>query len=94
MKRKRIVHSIDERQGQVPTSKVTVKAIMVSPLFARGVADVRAGKGFPSDYDEWSDDLWAYERGRAWATAAPRGVPLMRNGEISIEALRWWTDII
>lgn len=89
---------IDRDEQQIPTSKTTVRKIMASPLFKRGAEDARAGRPYPSDYDTWShkDKLWAYERGRAWATAAPRRVPLMTNGEISVEALNWFerADII
>lgn len=87
------------REGaQIPTSTTTVREIMASPLFKRGADDARAGKPYPLDYDTWShkDKLWAYERGRAWATAVPRRVPLMTNGKISVEALNWFekADII
>jgi hypothetical protein len=77
---------------QIPTRPVAAREIMASPLFKKGADDVRAGKPYPADYDSWSheDKLWAYERGRAWATAAPRRVPLMINGKISVAALSWF----
>ena len=72
------------RKGeQVPVRSVTVQEIMSCPYFALGVADVRAGRGFRADYDTWghTNNRWAYDRGRLWATLAPRSVPLKRNGK-------------
>lgn len=70
---------------QVPTRLTTVAEIIRHPKFARGVADRRAGRGYPADYDAWEDtnDRWAYERGRQWATVAPRHVALMFNGKVT-----------
>jgi hypothetical protein len=81
---------------QVPTRPVTVLEIMSSPAFALGVADARAGLGHRSDYESWDDvdDQWNYERGRQWARQAPRTVALKRNGKITDEAIRWYTDDI
>jgi hypothetical protein len=47
---------------------------MSSLKFALGVADVRAGRSFPANYDDWGkgDDVWGYERGRMWARLTPR----------------------
>jgi hypothetical protein len=95
---KRKCSEIKRDEDQVPTSATTVMAVMASPLFKKGVADMRAGKPFPLDYDTWShkDKMWAYERGRAWATVAPRNVTLQRDGKVTGEALRWFerADII
>jgi hypothetical protein len=82
---------------QIPTRRTTVREIMSSPTFALGVADVRAGRAHRSDYETWADtnDQWNYERGRQWARQAPRTVALKRDGEITDEAMRWYThDII
>ena len=59
---------------QVPTVPATLRKIMNDPKFAQGAADVRAGRGYPLDYDTWKEtnDMWAYERGRQWAQIAPR----------------------
>jgi len=63
--------------------------------FALGVIDGRARRGHRSDYATWDTNRqWNYERGRAWAALAPRSVVLKRNGEITAEAKRWFTDDI
>jgi hypothetical protein len=82
--------------AQVPTRPVTLVEIMSGRKFARGVADVRAGRGYPYDYDTWEDtnDRWEYERGRQWATLAPRNVALKINGKVRMQAMCWYTDDI
>lgn len=77
---------------QLPTRVVTLEQIMSDPKFAQGVADVRAGRGYPADYDLWKEtnDRWAYSRGRQWATATPRSVALKVNGKISTQAVSWY----
>jgi hypothetical protein len=78
---------------QVPTKTVSIEEIMSDPKFAQGVADVRAGCGYPEDYDCWghTNSAWCYERGRQWAQLAPRNVPLKTNGKISPRALHvYW----
>ncbi|HVI61341.1 MAG TPA: hypothetical protein VM910_01915 [Bradyrhizobium sp.] len=68
---------------------------MASTEFALGAIDRRAGRGYRSDYTTWSgNQQWNYERGRAWATTAPRSVPLKRNGKLTPAALRFAGDII
>ena len=80
---------------QVPTRPVTVLEIMSSPTFTLGVADVRAGLGYRSDYQRWDGNTqWNYERGLQWARQAPRTVALKRNDKITDEAIRWYTDDI
>ena len=76
-------------EAQVPTCPVTILEIMSDPYFALGVADVRARRGFRADYDTWghTNDRWAYDRGRLWATLAPRTLLLKRRGEITDEAV-------
>jgi hypothetical protein len=77
--------------GQIATRLVTILEIMSDPKFALGVADARAGRGFPADYDRWSSGAWSYERGRAWALLTPRSVALKaKNGEVAAEALLWF----
>jgi hypothetical protein len=72
---------------QIPTRLVTRQEIMSDPKFALGVADARARRGYPADYDAWEDDRWAYERGRQWAQIAPRSLPLKINGKLNPQAL-------
>jgi hypothetical protein len=80
------------REGdQVPVRPTTIPEIMATVTFALGVADARAGRPFHRDFDLWrGSDQWAYERGRAWATLAPRNVPLKINGKISADAVAWY----
>jgi len=61
---------------QIPPRWATVVEIMGGPMFELGVADVRAGRGYPPGYDLWEDtnDRWNYECGPPMGTAgaAPR----------------------
>jgi hypothetical protein len=78
------------REGdQVPTRLTTVEEIMSSPMFALGVADTRAGRGYAADYELWLDSnlRWDYERGRQWAQLAPRHIKLKVGGKITAEAV-------
>jgi hypothetical protein len=80
---------------QVPTFPATIEEIMSTPEFVLGVNDGRAGRGHRSAYTTWgTNQQWNYERGRAWAAVAPRSVVLKRNGKITVEAKRWFTDDI
>jgi len=63
---------------------------MVSPEFALGVADARAGRPYRDSYQIWHTDAqWNYERGRQWARLVPASVMLKRNGKITREAVEW-----
>ena len=76
--------------SQVPTKGVTVEQIMSARAFTLGAADARARLPFHQDYDRWDTNAqWNYERGRAWAILTPREIPLLRNGRVSPEALKW-----
>ena len=81
-----------KRDEQVPTRGVTIISVMSTPKFALGVADVRAGRPIRPDYETWDvDPQWDYERGRQWASVAPRTVALKNSkGRITPEALRWF----
>jgi hypothetical protein len=71
---------------QVWTQPTTIAKIMRSPAFARGVAEVRAGR--PPQFDAENDPLWAYERGRQWAVAAPPTMPLMIGHRLNPQAIK------
>jgi hypothetical protein len=63
---------------QCPVVRTTVSAIMRDPNFRRGVADYR--RGIRPDFDV-DDGYWAYERGRQWASIAPRDMPVTLPNE-------------
>ena len=57
--------------------------------------DVRAGR--PARFDAYNYDqgdealtnrLWAYEKGRQFATIVPASMPLRINGRLNLQALR------
>jgi hypothetical protein len=68
---------------QVQTTLVSLREIMGSREFQRGVAEVRAGR--PPRFDR--EDSWEYERGRQWAIAAPKSMPLKIGGRINPKAI-------
>ena len=97
MKRAKPLHQYRLRPGaQIPTRRTTLREIMSDPKFALGVADARAGRGYPPTYDTWADtnDRWTYERGRQWAQIAPHGLPLKINGKLNPQALRYGADLL
>jgi hypothetical protein len=63
---------------QIPTT-TTIEAVMRSAAFKRGVADKRANRPLP---EQPPDDDWDYERGRLWASIAPRTMPVTLNGRL------------
>jgi len=78
--------------AQVPTVPTTIRQIMSHRLFEIGVRDARAGRPFARNYDRWDgDEQWAYDRGRQWAAAVPKSVPLKRDGRVTREAEAWYT---
>jgi len=80
---------------QVPTWPTTIDEIMSSSEFALGAIDARAGRGYRSAYATWgSNRQWNYERGRAWGVLAPRSVILKRDGKLTAQARRWFTNEI
>jgi hypothetical protein len=92
MKRKHSEYRL--RDGdQIPTRLVTIREIMSDPKFACGVTDVRAGRGYPTDYNEWKRHQWSYERGRFWGLLVPRNVVLKRDGKVTDEAIEWYQKI-
>jgi hypothetical protein len=71
------------RRRQVPERTLSLQSIMRSAAFARGVADVRAGR--PPRFD--TEDNWEYERGRQWAIAAPPTMPLKIGCRLNPDAI-------
>jgi hypothetical protein len=85
--------------GQVPTRGTTAKAIMRTAAFLAGVDDVRNGR--PPNYETFNfsageDDLdakekinahWNYERGRQWASLAPRSMLVKVDGALNPKAI-------
>jgi hypothetical protein len=73
---------------QVRTWPASDAWIMRQKEFNWGVNDVRAGRPMRFEYDSWgTNEQWNYERGRAWATLAPRDMPLRIDGKLNSAAL-------
>jgi hypothetical protein len=73
---------------QIYTHLVSTETIMRTTHFGLGVLDVRAGlppRAAPATWD--TNAAWNYERGRCWATVAPRCMPLKINGKINPAAV-------
>jgi hypothetical protein len=83
---------LEQATEQIPTIPVSDLEVMSSAWFEQGVADARAGRGFPKDYDAWSaqDRCWSYERGRLWGRAVPRSVQLKSGGRVTAQAIAWF----
>jgi hypothetical protein len=78
----------DRDHQQVDTVPVSHAWIMRRPEFALGVNDARVGRPLRSDYDNWDTNRqWNYERGRAFATLAPRHMLLRIDGKLNPAAL-------
>jgi hypothetical protein len=78
------------RIEQEPTQEATLEWVMNKPEFALGVLDQRAGRGYRAAYATWGvNEQWNYERGRAWATVAPRSVPLKVGKRLNPAALKY-----
>jgi hypothetical protein len=90
VKRKRGHRWRDDEQE--PTVPVPIRWIMAQPHFMLGVTDVRAGRGYHPDYDTWTgeDPQWSYDRGRIWATLAPKSLAVKRGGKINPDAVRFY----
>lgn len=69
--------------AQIETKPTTVKRILSSHFFTRGVKDYLAGRGFDPEYENWPyrkeakfrGAQWAYERGRQYAAATGGTIP-------------------
>jgi hypothetical protein len=56
---------------------------MRDPWFQYGLNEIRSGKAFNPECDDWS-----YERGRLFGALAPQNMPLKIDGKINPQALR------
>jgi hypothetical protein len=75
--------SMSHVREQAQTYRVSVRRIVASREFARGLDEVR--NGFPFDPDN-SD--WDYERGRCFGFIAPIDMPLRIDGALNPKALK------
>jgi hypothetical protein len=83
------------RAEQVPTTFVTLIAVMTSAAFERGLKDVRAGRPFDARYGGGNiDSAWGYERGRAFGMVAPHRMPLWVGDKINPAAVRLCAGVI
>jgi hypothetical protein len=67
---------------QVSSYVVTVRDIVASEEFARGLDEVRREIPFNPDNDSWD-----YERGRCFGFIAPLDMPLRIKGKLNPKAL-------
>jgi hypothetical protein len=83
-----------KEQEQISTTWTAIQWIMSDPAFEFGVRDIRAGRPFPGDFDDWDTNRqWNYERGRAFAKLVPRSVVLRRGGRLTQEAIDWFIRV-
>ena len=68
---------------QALTLPVTVRSIVASKEFARGVEEVRRGLPFNPD-----NDSWEYERGRCFAHIAPLNMSLRIGKSLNSKAIK------
>ena len=68
---------------QSDTRRVTLRRIVASREFARGLDEVRKGLPFNSDNDDWN-----YERGRCFGFIAPLDMPLRTGTRLNPKALK------
>jgi hypothetical protein len=68
---------------QADTHRVTIRNIVASRDFARGLVEVRQGLPFNPD-----EDSWDYERGRCFGFIAPLNLPLRIGSKLNLKALR------
>jgi hypothetical protein len=68
---------------QARTHRVTMRSIVASKQFARGLDEVRQGLPFNPDNDSWD-----YERGRCFGFIAPLDMPLRIGRALNPKALK------
>lgn len=77
---------MDRHTQQVDLVDLTIPTIMRRAKFKAGVEDVRGG--MPGRFDKFADDpFWAYERGRQFATVAPRSMAIKIGGKLNPKAV-------
>jgi hypothetical protein len=77
------------------TTPASTRWILSQPTFERRLADARANRGFPQEYDLWdTNDQWNYERGRHLAVVAPANVPLRIKGKINPRAIELFDRLL
>jgi hypothetical protein len=67
---------------QAETKATSIKTIMRDPWFQYGLDEIRGGKAFNPESDQWG-----YERGRLFGALAPLNMPLKIDGKINPQAL-------
>lgn len=73
---------------QVITFSVSLRTIMKTALFNRGVKDAREGKPFNYDIGATINEQWAYERGRLFGTRYKEGSVKDHRGRVTVYAMR------
>jgi hypothetical protein len=68
---------------QAATRGVTIRSIVASREFARGLDEVRRGLPFNPNNDSWN-----YERGRCFGFIAPLDMPLRVGARLNPRALK------
>jgi hypothetical protein len=68
---------------QAHTRPVSIRSIVASHEFARGLAEVRKGLPFNPD-----NDAWDYERGRCFGFIAPIDMSLRIGTQLNPKALK------
>ena len=67
---------------QARTRSVSIRSIVASKDFARGLEEVRGGLPFNPDIDSWN-----YERGRCFGFIAPLDMPVRIGGVLNPKAV-------
>jgi hypothetical protein len=75
---------------QIEVVPATVKEIMRSATFRRGVSDVRAGRKPRFDEEAEGPEPWWYEYGRQFGVLAPRDMPIVLKGRLNPAAVRFF----
>jgi hypothetical protein len=68
---------------QARTYCASIRSIVASKEFARGLDEARSGLPFDAD-----DDSWEYERGRCFGFIAPLDMPLRVGRALNPKALK------